>query len=193
MSDDAAADDWRADLAQHREEKDRFLGEHPQSPLPPDARERFDGLDCYAPNPDLRFEVPLHEHDGTERVTVETTTEGEQTYLRWGEFRVTIEGETVALQAYRADPDEDRFWLPFRDETSGDETYGAGRYLDLDESDRTEEGDWLLDFNRAYTPFCAYSAAYECPLVPMENWLDVPVEAGEKTYEGPTGDGSHHH
>ena len=190
MSD--APDDWRADLERHREEKDAFLGEHPQSPLPPDAREAFDGLDYFPPDPELRFAVSLHEHDEKETITVETTTEGEQTYLRWGEFRLTIDAEPVTLQAYRADPDEDRFWVPFRDETSGDETYGAGRYLDLEPDDRTAGGNWVLDFNRAYSPFCAYSEAYECPLVPMENWLDVPVEAGEKTYEGPTGDGSHH-
>ncbi len=190
---DDSTEDWRADLERHREEKDHFLGEHPQSPLPPDARERFDGLDYFPPAPELRFEVPLHEHDEAEQITVETTTEGEQTYLRWGEFRVEIEDEEVTLQAYRADPDEDRFWVPFRDETSGEETYGAGRYLDLEPGNRTGDGNWILDFNRAYSPFCAYSATYECPLVPMENWLDVPVEAGEKTYEGPTGEAGHHH
>lgn len=179
-------DDWRADLERHRSEKDEFLAEHPQSPLPPDERDGFDGLDYFPPDPELRFEVPLREHDDKESITVETTADGEQTYLRWGEFRFEVEGERVSLQAYRADPGEDRLWVPFRDETSGDETYPAGRYLDLEPDDRTDDR-WVLDFNCAYSPFCAYSAAYECPLVPMENWLDVPIRAGEKTYEGAAG------
>lgn len=67
--------------------------------------------------------------------------------------------------------------------TSGEESYGAGRYIDLDASDRTDDGDWVVDFNRAYSPFCAYDERYECPLVPTENWLDVRIETGERTYE----------
>lgn len=167
-----------------REEKDRFFADHPQSPIPADSRESFDGLSYFDPDPTYRFEVPLSEHAEKEEVTVETTTEGERTYLRWGEFRLEIDGETVTLQAYRRPGDEgESYWVPFRDETSGEETYGAGRYIDLDESDRTADGDWVVDLNRAYSPFCAYNEQYECPLIPMENWLDVRVEAGERYEE----------
>ena len=74
-------------------------------------------------------------------------------------------------------------WVPFRDKTSGKETYGAGRYLDLEpERQRTAEGKWILDLNRAYNPWCAYSEAYTCPFIPPENWLEVPIRAGEKRY-----------
>lgn len=166
-----------------REEKDRFFAEHPQSPIPDDRREAFDGLRYFQPDQAYRFEVPLREHAVKEEVTVETTTDGERTYLRWGEFRLDVDGESVTLQAYRRPDDDESYWVPFRDETSGEETYGAGRYIDLDESDRTEEGDWIVDFNRAYSPFCAYNERYECPLIPMENWLDVRIEAGEKNVE----------
>jgi hypothetical protein len=178
----SADQSWREDLQRHREEKDRYLGEHPHSPIPPDERGGFEGLEYFPPDADYRFELPLHEHEDKEAITISTTTEGEREYLDWGEFRFEIDGEEYTLQAFKSDPEEDRLWVPFRDETSGEETYGAGRYLDLEPEDRTEEGTWTLDFNRAYNPFCAYSDAYECPLVPMENWLDVRVEAGEKTY-----------
>jgi uncharacterized protein (DUF1684 family) len=172
--------DWTDELREHRHSKDEYLSEHPHSPLPPDERAEFDGLDYFPPNPDLRFELPLHEHDETETITIGTTTEGEREYVRWGEFRFSVDGEDVTLQAYRADPGEDRLWVPFRDATSGEETYGAGRYLDLEADRDRVDGAWLLDFNLAYNPFCAYSPQFECSLVPMDNWLDVPIQAGEK-------------
>jgi len=180
----SAPENYETRLREEREEKDRFFAEHPQSPIPADEREAFDGLAYFPPDPDYRFELPLAEHGEKEPVSVETTQEGEQEYLRWGEFAFEVGGEAVALQAYKSDPGEDRLWVPFRDDTSGEETYGAGRYLDLEAEDRTAGGDWILDLNRAYNPFCAYSDAYECPLIPMENWLDIRIEAGERAYTG---------
>ncbi|MFC3959317.1 DUF1684 domain-containing protein [Halovivax cerinus] len=180
--------DWKRAIEAQREEKSRYFGEHPHSPIPPDEREAFDGLSYYAIDADYRFEVPLDRYDDPEPVTVGTSTDGEQTYYRWGEFTVTIDGDDVAVQAYKADPDDDRLWVPFRDETSGDETYGAGRYIDLEvDSHRTADGEWILDFNEAYNPTCAYSDQYECPLPPTANWLDVPIEAGERAYEPDSG------
>ncbi|WP_137286153.1 DUF1684 domain-containing protein [Halorussus salinisoli] len=175
--------DWRETVRRQRAEKDDYFGRHPRSPVPDDEREEFEGLNYYPIDEDYRFTLPLHEHDEKERVTVSTSTEGEQEYVRWGEFEFEVDGEEIALQAYKSDPDEKRLWVPFRDETSGEETYGAGRYLDLEPADhRTDDGEWVLDFNEAYNPTCAYSDRYECPLPPMENWLDVPIEAGEKSY-----------
>jgi hypothetical protein len=79
------------------------------------------------------------------------------------------------LQAYKSDAEEEQLFISFRDATSGQETYGAGRYLDLDAArNRTADGKWILDFNRAYNPWCVYSEDYTCPFVPQENWLAVP-------------------
>lgn len=180
----ADTENWEGRLEQERKEKDRFFGEHPRSPIPADQREGFDGLRYYSPDPSYRFELELREHESKEQITTETTTEGEQEYLRWGEFTFEIDGEEYTLQAYKGSPDEERFWLPFRDETNGEETYGAGRYIDLEEDEHlTDEGMWEVDFNAAYNPFCVYSPEYECPLIPRENWLDTRIEAGEKNYE----------
>ena len=182
-TDHATDQQWADDLERQRAGKREYFRDHPRSPLPPSMRgEAFPGLAFYEPDPDYRFVLPLHEHDETETVTIETTAAGEQTYRRWGEFRFEIDGNEYTLQAYQPADGSDRFWVPFRDETNGEATYGAGRYLDLDpEEHRTDEG-WVLDFNAAYNPTCAYNYAYECPLIPMENWLDVRIEAGEKDF-----------
>lgn len=175
-------ENWRKTILRERERKDEFFADHPHSPIPAADRENFDGLAYYPPDPDYLFELELDEYDEPGTITTETTTDGEREYRRWGEFRFTVDGTDCTLQAYRAaDGDDHGFWVPFRDETSAEETYGAGRYLDLDaEEDRTSDGTWVVDFNRAYSPYCAYNDAYECPLVPMENWLEVRIEAGEK-------------
>jgi uncharacterized protein (DUF1684 family) len=176
--------EWKQAIRHDREGKDEYFRTNPNSPISEGKRNDFDGLSYYPIDDDYRFELPLHEHDEKATVTVGTSTGGEQTYYEWGEFRLEIGGEEGSLQAYKSDPDDDRLWVPFRDATSGDETYGAGRYLDLEiETHQTDERNWILDFNEAYNPTCAYSDLYECPLPPTENWLDVPIEAGEKAYE----------
>ncbi len=184
-----APDGWEAAVEREREKKARFFRDGPQSPLPPDRRgEAFPGLDYYDPDPAYRYELELHAYDDPEEVTVGTTAEGEQRYRRYGEFHLTVGGESVTLHAYRPADGSDRLWVPFRDETSGEETYGAGRYLDLEpDHHRTAEDTWVVDFNRAYNPTCAYNPAYECPLVPTENWLDVRIEAGERAFPAPHG------
>ena len=181
--------DYTAQIREQRDRREEFFANNPNSPVPAD---RFAGLSYYPVDPDYRFELRLREHDDVESLTVETTAGGQQEYLRWGEFRFDLAGEEQRLQAYRSDADEDRFWVPFRDDTNDEETYGAGRYLDL-EPDSHRTGDrWVLDFNAAYNPTCAYNEAYECPLIPVENWLDLPVEAGEQDYPGDPVEPTHH-
>lgn len=176
-------DAWKAQLKKERAEKDRFFAGHWQSPIPVEERAEFRGLDYYPPDRDHRFEVELDEHEDKERVRMAYTKGEEQEFLRWGEFRFRVGGEECVLQAYKGDPQEERLFIPFRDATSGRETYGAGRYLDLDAArNRTADGKWILDFNRAYNPWCVYSEEYTCPFVPRENWLAVPIRAGEENY-----------
>ena len=174
---------WQSALETQRREKDQYFTDHPHSPLPPEERESFDGLEYYPIDDQYRFEVQLEAYEDPETVLVGTSTEGEQEYQRVGQFRFTIDSEEVAIQAYRSSPSEHRLWVPFRDETSGTETYGAGRYLDLEPETHRVNDHWILDFNEAYNPTCAYSPHYECPLPPMENWLDVRIEAGEKDFQ----------
>lgn len=187
-------DEWAEQIETGRQAKIEQFRDSPRSPLPPELRgDDFPGLAYYDPDPEYRFVLPLHEHEQKTEVTVETTADGEQTYLRWGEFRFDLDGEEHTLQAYRPDRTTERLWVPFRDETNGEETYGAGRYLDLEYDTHRVDGEWVLDFNQAYNPTCAYNAVYECPMIPTENWLDVRIEVGEKEFPGETAGHSHDH
>ncbi len=174
---------WKESLEQERKEKDIFFAAHWQSPLSLEERSKFRGLRYYHINPDFRFELELYEHSNKETIQVEDTQGNIRQFLRWGEFRFNIGNEKCALQVYKSDPQEKRLFIPFKDATSGKETYGAGRYLDFDSRDCTTDGRWILDFNKAYNPWCAYSENYACPFVPSENWLKVSIEAGEKNYQ----------
>ena len=175
---------WKNELKMARKEKDDFFGSgHPQSPISSVGLRGFRGLDYYPPDPAYRFELELHEHAEKKTLKVQDTKGAERGLIRWGELRFDIGGKDCTLQAYKSDPTEERLFVPFRDATSGEETYGAGRYLDLEpEMVQIAGGKWIVDFNVAYNPWCAYSEAYACPFVPPDNWLEVPVKAGEKAF-----------
>jgi len=175
--------EWKERISLELEEKDKFFKMHPQSPLSFDERQTFKGLNHYLLDPDYRFECHLQEHEKKDILKIEDTQGNEREFFRWGEFRFKIGDTDCILQAYKSSPEEDRLFVPFRDLTSGKETYGAGRYLDLETGKhQISGGKWILDFNHAYNPWCAYSTDYACPFVPPENWLKVEVRAGEKDY-----------
>ncbi|QEE14245.2 DUF1684 domain-containing protein [Promethearchaeum syntrophicum] len=176
-------ENWKEDLEMNRTSKDYFFAQNLQSPIPMDERENFDGLKYYPPDPTFYFELDFHEHAKKESIQIQDTKENMRTLIRWGKFIFKIDGKEYILQAYKSDPNEKHFFVPFRDATSGKETYGAGKYLDLDEKNsKNGMGKWILDFNLAYNPFCAYNEDYACPFVTPENWLKVPILAGEKKY-----------
>lgn len=167
-------------LAQYRANKDEYLRHDPHSPIPAHYRDRFEGLPYFELNPDLVFTVPVSAGSGA-AVTIATSDGADRIYHHAGVVHLTLAGQDVSLGLY--DTGHPGFFLPFRDSTSGNETYGAGRYLDLQPN---EDGTVTIDFNLAYSPFCAYSDAYSCALPPVENWLTIPIEAGEKTWVKPT-------
>ncbi|MCD6384838.1 DUF1684 domain-containing protein [Candidatus Sumerlaeota bacterium] len=176
--------EWKDAIETERRQKDLFFKGGYQSPIPFEERADFKGLNYYPPEIKYRFELELAEHPQKEIIKIEDTKGNIREFIRWGEFRFNIDGVDCTLQAYKSDKLEERLFVPFRDLTSGKETYGAGRYLDLEpERDLTPEGKWILDFNKAYNPWCAYSKDYACPFTPPENWLNVYIRAGEKNYK----------
>jgi len=177
------ADAWKAELEQAREEKNRFFVSDMQSPIPPAKWRKFGGLEYFPPDPEYYFEVELKEHSDKAITEVNDSKGNARRYIRWGEFKFELNGQVHAVQAFKTDESEQRLFIPFRDSTSGTETYGAGRYLDLEEDLNFIDGKWVLDFNRAYNPWCAYNVNFACPMVPPENWLDIPIKAGEKAYQ----------
>ncbi len=171
-------------LQELRQQIDDFMGHHPQSPLTWDQQKAFAGLDYYDENKDLALVVTVERFPESESlIEMETSTGDRRPYRRWGRFTIVVDGQEAALTIY-SDPHGHDFFMPFRDLTSGKETYGAGRYMDNHRpglqplSDNQVE----IDFNYAYNPYCAYQPAYSCPLPPSENWLKVPIRAGEKKY-----------
>jgi len=173
--------EWEKLIRMEREQKDIFFSIHPQSPIPPEEREGFQGLQYYPPQSKYRFELELHNHPVKKNVRMTYTRGEERMFIRCGEFRFKVHGERQVVQAYKNSAQENQLFIPFRDPTNSEETYGAGRYLDLHaDRDRTEDGKWILDFNKAYNPWCAYNKDYTCPFVPPENWLKTPIYAGEK-------------
>jgi uncharacterized protein len=165
-------------LDQFRAQKDDFFVHDWQSPLTSQQRKTFEGLKYYPENPALRFITPLEEYPDKETATMITSTGSAQDYLKYGRFTFDVDGQTAALQVYQ-DPEGGSFFLPFVDATAPDETYGAGRYLDLEP---IEDGQFLIDFNYAYNPYCAYNENWSCPIPPKENRLKVKIEAGEKNF-----------
>ncbi|MGQ4554839.1 DUF1684 domain-containing protein [Halobellus sp. GM3] len=179
--DDAGA--YVAELRAKREEKDEFFGSHPQSPIPPGEREAFDGLSYFDPDPAYRVEATLEVHDDPEPVPMETTAGNEVRYVRVVTFSFDLDDGNHELHGYRQRPDDDEepIFVPFRDKTTGQETYRGGRYLEFHPEGAVGNSDTaVLDFNLAYTPFCAFSEAFECPLPPEENWVETAVPAGER-------------
>jgi len=138
--------EWQEGLEREREMKDRFFAEHWQSPIPAKDRTRFKGLDYFPPDLAYRFELELHQHEEKRIVRMAYTKGQEQDFLRWGELRFKVGDKEQAIQAYRSNSAEERLFILFRDATSGKETYGAGRYLDLEpDKNRTADGKWILD------------------------------------------------
>lgn len=166
-------------LEQFRAQKDDFFLHDWQSPLTPEQRQEFTGLKYYPENPALRLTIPIEPYADREIVTMITSTGSAQEYVKYGQFSFEVNGEIATLQVYQ-NPESDYFFLPFVDATAPGETYGAGRYLDLDP---IEGGEFLIDFNYAYNPYCAYNLNWSCPLTPRENRLTVRIEAGEKNFE----------
>jgi uncharacterized protein (DUF1684 family) len=167
-----------SELEEYRHEKDAFFKEDPHSPLNDDQRESFDGLAYYPEDPSLVIEGDLDTDVAVDEVHMTTSTGDDQVYTRAGKLHFEVDGAPTEVTLY-ASRDDPELFLPFRDATSGKETYGAGRYV---EAEPLGDGRFELDFNRAYNPYCAYNDAWRCPLPPRENWLAVPIRAGELSF-----------
>ena len=145
-------------------------------PIPADRKSQFLPLSYYPVNESYHVVAALT--PATDRVEIMMPTSSGQLrrMVRIGSLSFTLNGQPMTLAAF-TENDLDRLFVPFSDLTAGSETYGAGRFLDLD---RTGTNLYELDFNRAYIPYCYYNASFECPLPPRENRLQVPVRAGER-------------
>jgi uncharacterized protein (DUF1684 family) len=178
-------------LARFRAGRDELFRTHPQSAVEPEERAAFRGLRYFDQNPAFRVDARVEPGDGTELVIDTGGDDGAVRYRRAGILVFQIEGQKCRLTVLSLVQYAGGLFVPFRDATSGHETYGGGRYLFDTAKDtdglvletRLGSADVVIDFNYAYNPSCVFSPRWACPLAPPENYLRVPIRAGEKNYK----------
>lgn len=166
-------------IAAWHAEKDRFMRESSDSPVPAEKRGTFSGLTYFPVDPGYRVPAMLQLAPNSPAVEMPTSTGQRRQMRRVGTLSFTLKGQPLSLGAFveANETDMRRLFVPFGDLTNGLETYSGGRYLDLE---RTASNVYDLDFNRAYHPFCLFNASYDCPYPPPESRLKVPIRAGER-------------
>ncbi|MEH0155053.1 DUF1684 domain-containing protein [Limibacter armeniacum] len=167
-----------------KENHEKFLKES-ESPLEQEDRAYFEGLKYFEPDPVFNVKADLEWVGFKDVMTVKTSKGNDRRYVKKAYAVFTLKGEEyrVALlqDEFPIKGMENLLILAFTDETSGHETYGAGRYINLEVKGNQKQVD--LDFNKAYNPYCAYNTNYDCVIPPQGNHLDIQVLAGEKTYK----------
>ena len=170
----------------HRENYKADFLKDPRSPL---TESDLHHLDFFPPSAHARVTAIFKATPGDPPFEMPTYSGITRSYRKWGEATFLWRKDSITLSIYEnltliANPlYKDYLFLPFKDATNGLTTYGGGRYLNMSKAD-TEDGVILIDFNKAYNPWCAYSDGYNCPIPPTENQILIPIDAGEKQYKG---------
>ncbi len=167
-------------LEAYRQRRDEFMRTHEHSPLTERQKENFVPLAYFSEDPALSLALEVDEDIDHTPLELPTTSGEMREYIPHGTISFEVDGTTVTLTVFR-EPERGRLLIPFRDLTSGKETYGAGRTVDTQER---PDGKLSVDFNYAYAPYCQYNDNWVCTIPPMSNWLRVPIRAGEKLYPG---------
>ncbi|WP_408612149.1 DUF1684 domain-containing protein [Flavivirga spongiicola] len=156
------------------------------SPLKDKDRKQFEGLDFFNFDSTYVVKAQFKRTPNEKSFKMKTTTTRLPEYVKYGELSFDLKGKSFSLNIYQnlglieKEGYEDYLFLPFLDETNGLESYGGGRYIDA----RIPEGNtFIIDFNKAYNPYCAYNDKYSCPIVPRKNYLKTRIEAGVKVFD----------
>ncbi|MBT1703166.1 DUF1684 domain-containing protein [Chryseosolibacter indicus] len=171
------------EIRKEREEKDRFMKTSKESPLPEAERENFKGLKYFTADSKYKIIANLIPVESKKVVVLSTSDGKEQRCIEYAHATFSLDGvknDLLILEIIDMGPSRGKLFLAFGDETNADETYGAGRYLDV--AKVPGSSTITLDFNRAYNPYCAYNDSFSCPFPPKENLLKIAIKAGEKTY-----------
>ena len=170
------------EINKNRANKDEFMRNSKNSPFVSND-ESFEGLKYFPPDPKYRIQASLTPVSSREVITLTTNDGSTQSYLKyaWAEFDFDNLHNRLLIMEIMDGQERGNLFLAFADKTSAQETYGAGRYLDVIKVPGA--GTITLDFNNAYNPYCAYTNKYTCPFPPKENILKIAIPAGEKTYK----------
>jgi uncharacterized protein len=170
-----------------RASMDKMFRDPELSPLPDRYRKNFQGLEFFEPDSLYRVRALYVRTPESQPFLMPTTTERRAREVRHGIAYFSLNGADYQLEIYRsAEPEgeqgRENLFLPFLDNTNGQSTYEGGRYIDLD----FPAGDSLIiDFNKAYNPYCTYNKKYSCPIVPRVNYLNTEILAGVKAFRKP--------
>jgi uncharacterized protein len=175
--------DYQKELLAYQAEQNAEFRNPEKSPLTKSDLKKFKGLEFFHINEKYRVLTKVVRTPESNPFLMETTTERRPVYQKYADLIFEIDGVEYKLEVYQNHdlmnkPEfKDYLFLPFRDLTNGEETYGGGRYISLS---IPEGNEMVIDFNKAYNPYCAYNSAYSCPIVPVVNRLNLRVEAGVK-------------
>ena len=181
-------DQYVTSIKRYQAERSKSFKTPEETPLPPKKRRKYTELPFYPINPNYRVQATFTP-SAVQTQSDLPTFYGKQTipFVRRGTLNFTLNGKEYVLDVYQRVPGqkgktlfaESYYFVPFRDQTNGGETFDGGRYIDLSKS---ETEDVTLDFNLAYTPDCAYNKQFICPVPPKINTMETQVQAGEKTF-----------
>jgi uncharacterized protein (DUF1684 family) len=175
------------DIEAHRKKQEEEFRDPKESPLDKKSRRNFKGLNYYPINLAFRVKATFVKTNNPVLFKMKTTTSRLPEYLKYGEVHFKLDGEERVLEVYQS-PEivakegyEDYLFSPFTDETNGIDTYEVGRYVDFRIPKSSEV---IIDFNKAYNPYCSYGSAYSCPIPPEVNHLPLKITAGEMKFKG---------
>jgi uncharacterized protein (DUF1684 family) len=175
-------EDYAREIGRERAEKDLFMKNEKDSPFA-GSKGTFQGLHYFSPDLKYKINAELEPIENKKMIVLPTSDGLEKKYLEHAYAEFKLDGmlhRLLILEITDEGPYRGTLFLAFADETSTRETYGAGRYLELKKMPGASSV--MLDFNKAYNPYCAYSANFSCPFPPKENVLKVAIKAGEKSY-----------
>lgn len=177
-----SASAYFAQLNKFRRDKNQAFRQGENSPLETAQKTRFDSLKYYPGDQTLAVAVKFTRNEKPDTALIQMSDNKTEKYLRWGTAKFEINNAPQQLLLFlKANGTDSTLFVPFTDLSNGHDTYGGGRYLDTT-IPRLDETALTLDFNRAYSPYCAYNNAYSCPVPPAENRLRVAIPAGEKSF-----------
>lgn len=177
---------FRSDVKAYQAEQNQKFKKSSTSPLKEKDVQAFKKLKFFKKRKNYRVVAEFLRAKNAKPFTMTTTTDRKPVYEKYGELRFVIKGKSYMLNVYQSHDARknplyrNHLFLPFKDLTNGKKSYGGGRFIDL----RIPKGDTVtIDFNKSYNPYCAYNEKYSCPIVPVENHLQVAIPAGVKGYE----------
>ena len=167
--------------AEYQKNLNALFKDASKSPLKPNDLKRFKALEFFALDSNFVVRAKLNQTPDSIFFDMRTNTDRFSKERVYGILEFKIDAQKFNLKVYQnidaLESNNKALFLPFLDDTNGNSSYGGGRYIDL--SIPTSDSLWI-DFNRAFNPYCAYNEKYSCPIVPRENYIPLPIEAGMK-------------